>query len=77
MTITIHPKKQKINTELSCEKAPIKIIHYPTSYVCNNNIHDINLCNKRIEKLYPYGKYNCKSVVCNICVNVGQSLEKT
>ena len=80
-TSLTHPELQKkimINNyyaSISCEKAPMKMCHYPTSYICNNNIHDSNICKQRIESLYPYGRYMCKSIVCNTCVSTGQQLE--
>lgn len=60
---------------MSCDKAPLKIIHYPTSYICNNNDGDLNMCKQKKDKLYPYGHYMCKSAVCNTCVNTGQKVE--
>ena len=62
------------NAGISCEKAPIKMCHYPSSYICNNNINDSNICKQRHEKLYPYGHYMCKTIACNTCVNIGQEL---
>lgn len=80
-TAMTHPEIQKkilVNNyyaSISCKKAPIKIIHYPTSYICNNNIHDSDGCKQKKEKLYPYGHYMCKSDVCNTCDRTGQRLQ--
>lgn len=75
-----HPEIQKkilINNyyaTYSCDKAPMKIVDFPTSYTCNNNKHNLSVCKNVKNILYPYGYYMCRNESCNTCTNIGQTL---
>jgi len=79
-TAMTHPEIQKkilLNNyyaTFSCDKAPMKIVDAPTSYTCNNNNHNLLVCNNIKNVLYPYGYYMCKIESCNTCTNTGQTL---
>ena len=65
-------KKKCINNCLSlypCVKAPMTLIQGKTSYICNKNISEDDVCKILKQTLYPYGYYLCKNSVCNTCVN--------
>ena len=73
-----HPEIQKkifVNNyyaTFSCDKAPIKIVHFPTSYICGNT-KKTEPC--KVNILYPYGHYMCINESCNTCISTGQPLE--
>jgi hypothetical protein len=76
-TTLIHPEMQKnlmikkYYDQFSCDKAPMKIVDYPTSYSCSNNIYTLSKCKNAKNILYPYGHYMCATKLCNICINIG------
>ena len=62
---------------LSCDKAPMKIVDFPTSFTCNSNNHNLIPCKDAKNTLYPYGHYMCGNVSCITCINKGSKLDTT